>query len=179
MNAADIGVVLVLLGLLFIGVRRGLVGIALIAIATGLSVFVAVVAAYVVADSQSDPWIARVAAPIAFFVALGVSSWLLRSVAGTITDLLHRLPLASFDRLLGGTLAVVVGCTVLGLVVLGITAVPVANPITEQVRAARSTPVLLETGRVVAAAGARYVHVLDPLAQRFDEALRDDIRPVL
>ena len=179
MNAADIGVVLVLLGLLFIGVRRGLVGIALVAIATAASLCVAVVAAYLVAESQSDPWIARVAAPISFFVTLGLASWLLRSVAGTITDLLHKLPLASFDRLLGGALAVTMGCTVLGLVVLGITSVPAANPVTEHVRAARSTPWLLESGRFVAAAGARYLHVLDPIAQRFDEALHDDIRPAL
>ena len=178
MNVADVGVFLIFLGLAIVGVRRGVVGMCLLALSTLASFVVATVVAYIVSD-WTEGSMAGVAAAVAFFLALALASWVLRAAAGGVTGLVHKLPFATVDRLLGALLAMAVGAAILSLAVLGITSVPIHNPVSDVVRAARTTPYLLEAGRATAAAGARHASVLDPLAARFEAALRGELRPAL
>jgi uncharacterized membrane protein required for colicin V production len=170
-NLADAGVVIVLAGVILIGLKRGLVGQCLLLAATLISLLVAAVTAYLVAtQADAGHGLARLAAPLAFFIALGLASWLLKRLALGMTRIVHSLPFASVDRLLGAAVSVAVGVIILSLLVLGLLSIPAPNPVTDEVAGARSTVWLLEIGGWAAATGARHVDLLDPLARRFAAA---------
>ncbi len=172
MNLADAGVVVVLTSLIFVGLRRGLIGQCLLLAATLVSLLVAAVVAYLVAtQADAGPGLARLAAPIAFFIALALSSWILKLLARGITRIVHKLPFATVDRLLGALVSIAVGVIIMSLLFLGLISIQRDNPVSREVRAAQSTPFLLEAGRWTATAGGRYSKFLQPLGSRFEAAV--------
>jgi uncharacterized membrane protein required for colicin V production len=171
MNLADVVVLVVLACLTAVGLRRGLVGQVLLLAATLISLAVAVVAAYLVAtEADAGHGLARLAAPLAFFLTLMVSSWLLKGLAKGITRVVHGLPFSSLDRLLGALISIAVGVVILSLLFLGLLSIDEPNPLTDAVVAARSTPWLLAAGGVAWTHGAGYIDLLAPLARRFEAA---------
>lgn len=170
---ADVGVLVILLGVVAYGLKQGLIGQVLLLAATIASALIAGVAAYLVGADSDASWWARLAAPITFFAALALSSLLTRFIARAVTGLVHKLPFASFDRLLGAGVAVVIGSIVLSILVLGVASLPFDNPVTGAVKTARSTPWLLEAGRQTSHLGARFTDVFEPIAARYDEALAE------
>lgn len=178
MNLADAGVLIVVAMLVVVGFRRGLIGQLLLLAATLVSLLAAAVVAYAIATRAEAVagWVA-LASPIAFFVALAVTSWITRLLARAATRVVHSLPFASLDRLAGALVSVVVGAIILSLLVLGLASIPAENPVTETVSTARSTPWLLATGHWTAAAVADHVELLAPLARGFESASERVGRP--
>ncbi len=172
MNLADAGVLLVLGVLVVIGLRRGLVGQCLLLVAAIASVVVAALVAYlVVAQVGPENRLVVLAAPIAFFVSFVVASWTLKLMARGITRIVHTLPFAGLDRLLGALISMAVGGIILSLLCLGLVSIPGDNPISREARLARSSPYLLTAGRWTVALGARHLAFLQPLGDQFESAV--------
>jgi len=170
-NAADVGVAVILVAVVVFGLRHGLIGQILLLAATIVSALIAGLAAYLVAAEGDGSLWGTLAAPVAFFVALSLSSLLTRWLARGLTGLMHRLPFASLDRLLGACVSVIIASIVLSILVLGVASLPFPNPVTDAVRSARSSPWLLEAGLSTSRVGSRFSDLFDPIAMRYEEAL--------
>ena len=184
MNLADAGVVAVLVGLVVLGLRRGLIGQCLLLAATLASVLVAGAATYWTVgraelEAPLETPLGRLIAPVTFFVALVIAAWVLQRLAAGVTRVVHRLPFASLDRLLGALVSMTIGVIILSLLFLGLVSVPWNNPVSREVRAARTAPLLLDAGWRLAEQGSRYLAVLEPLASRFEASRLVDLGETL
>jgi hypothetical protein len=171
-NLVDVGVLLILGTFIWWGIRRGIVGMALLLCATIISLVVAAGAAYLVAtEAEAESGLARLAAPVAFFVALALASWLLKRVAHLLTRVIHGLPFASIDRLAGAVLAVAVAVVITSLLMLGLTSIPIDNPLSSEVLEARFTPLILWAGGSTAEVAGNAFAFLKPFARHYQTAL--------
>jgi uncharacterized membrane protein required for colicin V production len=175
-NAADLVLALVLLGFVVAGLRHGVIGLLLLALATGASLVGAGLVALWVASQSAIPGPGLlVAIPVAFVLTLSVAGVLLRFLARRFTGLAHRLPVAALDRLLGAVVSATVAVVIASIAILAAFELPRESRVSRVVASARLAPVLVGAGARFTQLAAGPLPVLRPLAARL-EAVHDELR---
>jgi hypothetical protein len=172
-NLADLALGVAFLVLVVTGIRRGLIGFLLLALATLLSLGVAAAVALWTGTTPGIPLLPPVV-PVVFFVTLIIVGAILRILAGSLIRQVHRSPFSLLDRLTGAVLAAAVGVMVMSLALYAVVVVPLPNPVTREVESATTAPLVLDAGARLISAAAGPMPFLAPLAARL-AAARDEL----
>lgn len=175
MNLADLALGIILLGIVATGFRRGLFGMALYSLAALVSLLAAVAVTLAAAAAPiPNAWLLLLV-PVVFFVTFGLVLAFSRSLAARATSFWLKLPTAPADRLLGATLAGLLGVLVLSLIILALLELKIpARRVAAELTAGQAAPLLLGAGASEMQVLAGPIPFLAPLAERLGAA-RDEI----